>query len=109
MKKRVLRNVADPDEEPYYVFTSDVLVTGLPQKPYAGVKKYKPKAKPFANPLHPGYGGGAWPFDERRAAVDDRYRTGVRKAIAADWPASNWKFAAKKLMIALLDELIAMN
>jgi len=68
----------------------------------------KPKA--FANPNSFGYGGGEtpWPFDRHRAYQDARYRAGIRNAINASWTASNWQFAAKRLLIAILEDLLAL-
>lgn len=61
-------------------------------------EKIRPKA--FANPRSFGYGGGEhpWPFSYRRAFWDARYRQGVKNAMKADWTASNWKYAAKKML-----------
>jgi len=85
--------------------------TGKLPKHLTPKEKVHPKA--FANPNSWGYGGGEtpWPFSYERALTDGRYRAGIRNAYKADWTASNWKYAAKKLMKALLEELawIEMN
>lgn len=80
-----------------------------PRYPLQVPKALRPKPKAFANPYSFGYGGGEtpWPFDRRRAYTDPRYRVGIRNAILADWTASNWKFAAKRLLIEVLEDLIA--
>jgi len=68
----------------------------------------KPKA--FANPNSFGYGGGEtpWPFDRHRAYQDARYRAGIRNAINASWTSANWQFAAKRLLITILEDLLAL-
>lgn len=56
--------------------------------------------KAFANPGSRGYGGdeAPWPFDYQRALEDARYRAGIGNAIRSDWPAQNWKLAARDLL-----------
>jgi len=68
-----------------------------------------PKPKAFANPNSFGYGGGEtpWPFDRKRAYTDGRYRSGIRNAIHSTWTASNWQVAAKRVLIQVLEDLIA--
>lgn len=69
----------------------------------------KPKA--FANPYSFGYGGGEtpWPFDRKRAYQDARYRTGIRNALGAAWTASNWKAAARPLLLEIIEDLLALE
>jgi len=65
--------------------------------------------KKFGNPDHPGYGGGDWPFDLKKAYVDSYYRAGIRKAMAADWTAQNWKYYARLLYLDMLETLLALH
>jgi len=104
MDKRVLRNLGTEDE-PFWAYVSVALV---PTKQKRKLREAKTKPKAFANPNSWGYGGGEtpWPFDRQRAAVDGRYRAGVRNAIHSDWTASNWKSVAKALLIEVIEELI---
>lgn len=59
---------------------------------------YQYPAKVYSNPHDRGYGSVSWPFDYSRAIRLRGYREGVRRAIQASWTASNWKFAASKLL-----------
>lgn len=61
----------------------------------------------FENPLHPGYGGGPWPFDWERALLDRRYRQGLYNAIASKpvWTAKNWRDATKDLLVTVRQSL----
>jgi len=107
MSKRVLRDISMPGEEPFWVFIPEVLTAQKRLRVFE--RKYVPQVKAFANPRSWGYGGGEtpWPFDRERAMRDTRYRTGIRNAIHANWTASNWKYAAKLLLLEVLEELIA--
>lgn len=116
--KRVLVDLNPPDEEPYWAFVPEALahIRNRPPSPGRIARdrerfdlKHR-ELKPFANPLAKGYGGDKntpWPFDRNRALVDGRYRAGIRNAINADWPASNWKYYARLMLMEVLEELIA--
>lgn len=118
--KRVLIDLNPPDEEPYWAFVPEALqyIRNRPPSPGRIARdkerfdfKHK-EPKPFANPLGKGYGGDKntpWPFDRARAYVDGRYRAGIRNAINADWPASNWKYVARIWLAEVLEDLIAME
>lgn len=120
MEKRVLVNLNPPAEEPYWAFVPTNLahVRNEPPSP-ARIARDRERfnqrhqqPKPLANPNAKGYGGDKdtpWPFDRARAYVDGRYRAGIRNAINADWPASNWKYHARLLLGEVLEDLIAME
>jgi len=92
------------EEELEWIIAADTAEIIHKQKKGTLPKHLKPKEKlrplAFANPRSFGYGGGEhpWPFSYRRAFWDARYRQGVKNAIKASWTASNWKYAARKLM-----------
>lgn len=51
----------------------------------------------FQDPTKEGFGGSEeWPFDARKCALDDGYRSGVYNAMLAVWVAPNWARAAQK-------------
>lgn len=51
----------------------------------------------LADKTGPGYGGSdEWPFDFKKCACDDGYRSGVYNAMQSMWPAANWRAAAQK-------------
>lgn len=109
MTKRVLKDISMPGEEPFWVFIPTTLTSTRPAR--RDFARYVPQAKAFANPRSWGYGGGEtpWPFDYNKAMRDARYRTGIRNAIHSNWTASNWQYAAKLLLLEVLEELIACD
>lgn len=70
---------------------------------------YMNTPKAFGNPNHPGYGGGEWPFDLKKAYSNVGYRNGIRKAIGADWTDGYWKHEAQRALVMILDDLIAAS
>lgn len=101
----VLVNSPDYSGKPYWLFISKKLVD--PNRPKKPVPQRREKVRPkaFANPNSWGYGGGEtpWPFDRQKALHDGRYRAGIRNAIRAEWTASNWKYAARRLLLEVLN------
>jgi len=112
MKKRVLVNLeVDPEKPPYWTFLDAELVAAVSKPRFVPPPRTIPRPKAFANPRSWGYGGGEtpWPFSVERALLDGRYRAGIRNAIKSDWTASNWKYEAQRLLLAVLDELLGYN
>lgn len=68
-----------------------------------------PVPKFLANPLGEGYGRQwQWPFNRNLAVAHKPYRDGVERAIESPLYASNWKFAAGRLLTEVY-ELVAMQ
>jgi len=57
---------------------------------------------PLGNPNGPGYGGEPqWPFSWRKALESPGYRRGVDNASVNPYYASNWRFHAVSLLLAV--------
>lgn len=109
MSKRVLVNLNEPGEQPYWTFVDARLNLEQPAPPDP---RTHPKPtferdadKAFANPFGKGYGDGEapWPFAHNRAYRDGRYRAGLRNAIKANWTASHWKYYADRQLRYVLE------
>jgi len=102
-EKRDLRNI-----DGYWLFTPVVAPSPYRQAQVNRAERAALKPKAFANPNHHGYGGpeAPWPFDVKKAYNDGRYRAGIRNALGADWPASNWKYVARLLLLEVLQVMI---
>lgn len=73
------------------------------------VRANAPRAKAFADPKGPGYGGNQWPFDIEKAMREQKYRNGLRNAITSTWVDDNWKSVAKSYFIEMMADLIALE
>lgn len=63
----------------------------------------------LANPNADGYGRqNAWPFNRNYAVSNSSYRYGIERALENPLYASNWKFAAGKLLCEVY-ELVALQ
>lgn len=73
------------------------------------VRANTPRAKAFADERGPGYGGGEWPFDLKRAIGNQPFRNGLRKAITSTWAAENWRSAAATAFVSMMSDIIALE
>jgi len=99
------------DEQPFnlpYKVQGAIWRTG--KAPYRPRREdYQNRPRPFGNPLHPGYGGGEWPFDTKRAYTNQYYRNGIRKAIAGGWADGHWTYIARIKLQDIVDDLLALE
>lgn len=70
---------------------------------------YQNDPMPFGNPAFPGYGGGEWPFDRKRAYTNSYYRNGILKTIRAGWADGYWSYMARIELQKVVDDLMAAS